>query len=169
RAASERQAYRSATITATTKSPVDCAGPPSSVVRGGRGCADQPRMSRRLSRSRSTVQPSGQRLSTKRTRPSARSETCPSPTSAQNRVARCHLSCPSISATEAPKRWRMPSFRDLTSLRLPFRSCTSPKCRRSSINSTNGVTSNPVAAPLRPPPRHHLLQGLLHLPGLEEL
>ena len=50
------------------------------------------RRSSRLSRSRSKAHPSGQRLSMNRTSSSARSPTCPSPTSAQSRVDRCHLS-----------------------------------------------------------------------------
>src|SRR4029077_1378091 len=82
----------------------------------------QLRMSRRLRRSRSNEHPSGTRLSTKRQRPSARSDTSVSPTSAQSSVDRCHLSWPSVSATDAPKRRRIESFRDLTSFLLPFRS-----------------------------------------------
>ena len=49
---------------------------------------------------------------------------------------RCHLSCPSISATEAPKRWRICAFSDLTSLRFPFRPCDSPKWSRTSSRQT---------------------------------
>ncbi len=68
-----------------------------------------------------TEQPSGQRLSAKRARSSARASTVRSPTSAQSTVERCQLSWPSISATDAPNRCRNSAFSEETSLRLPLR------------------------------------------------
>ncbi len=91
--------------------------------------------------------------------PSSRSARLPSslslrPTSAQSKVARCQVSWPSISATEAPRWARSASLTERTTCRLPFSEWESATCSLISIRQTNA---------------NSLIQGLLDLRGLERL
>ena len=80
----------------------------------------------------------------------------PRPTSAHRSVARCQVSWPPISATEAPKRRRAASLSERTTLRFDFR-LRSATWSRASITQTNRAATRPYS------------EGLLDLLGLEDL